>query len=447
MGACCVLCVCVCVCAYACIRANTDACARACVTTSDDDDGTIPLRRAQPAAVPLLRASVGCPKTAPQRTTRGEAMFVPVGIKKLTNVAIVRYKSHGTRFEIACYKNTVLAYRSGFEKDLDNVLQSTQIYANVSKGVFAKDEDLINVFGTSDQEAICVIILQKGELQVSDKERKAETEHVFRDAVMTLVEKCVNPATNRPYPPGMIETALRDIHFSVDPKRSAKQQALEALPKLQEIFPIKRAAMRFKVNVRSDKEQELMGFIGENDGEIETHDVGSIEVSLTFTVDPAKYRAFDKFVKDVKGRLEVVTLAVMEEGTSSGTFDEDTMKSTVKQAELDKAEEALAKMEISRPVVARAAPDVQRRATHLETLSSDDANILVKRGPIAALPEEHESRRERFADIDKYQEGWEVELRAREGSSIVDAVFYSPEGDLCKTYADARRKAMAAAKS
>ena len=46
----------------------------------------------------------------------------------------------------------------------------------------------------------------------------------------TLVEKCVNPGTNRPYPPGMIESALRDVHFSIDPKRSVKQQALEALP-------------------------------------------------------------------------------------------------------------------------------------------------------------------------------------------------------------------------
>jgi len=371
-------------------------------------------------------------------------MFVPVGIKKLTNVAVVRYKTHGVRFEIACYKNTVLAYRSGYEKDVDNVLQSTQIYLNVSKGVVAKDEDLIEAFGTKDHAAICEVILQKGELQVSDKERKAENEHVFRDAVTTLVEKCVNPATNRPYPPGMIETALRDIHFSVDPKRSAKQQALEALPKLQEIFPIKRAAMRFKANVPLEREQALVAFIVENKGVMETHDISASEANLTFTVDPSTFRAFDKFVKDAKGRLEVVTLAVTAEDASAGSFDMDTMKSTVKQSEVGKAEEALKQMEISRPS-SKPVQNVQRRAMQLETLSSSDANILVKRGPIASLPEEHESRRERFADIDKYQAGWEVELRGREGSSIIDAVFYSPDGELIKTYADARRKAMAAA--
>ena len=37
----------------------------------------------------------------------------PVGQKRLTNVAVVRLKKHGCRFEIACYKNKVLSWRSG----------------------------------------------------------------------------------------------------------------------------------------------------------------------------------------------------------------------------------------------------------------------------------------------------------------------------------------------
>lgn len=371
-------------------------------------------------------------------------MFVPVGIKKLTNVAVVRYKTHGVRFEIACYKNTVLAYRRGHEKDLDNVLQSTQIYANVSKGVFAKEEDLVEAFGTTDQEAICKVILAKGELQVSEKERKVETESALRDAVTTLVEKCVNPATKRPYPPGMIESALKDIHFSIDTKRSAKQQALEALPRLQEIFPIKRAEMRFAVAVPLDKEEKIVEFARENDGTVESTDITANEATVTFTVDPSQYRALDKLAKQCKGRLEVVTLAVMEEGTGTGDFDADTMKATSegRDAELQKAEEQLANVQISRPVT-KPAP-AQRRIE--QPLSADDANILVPRCSISALPEEHASRRDRFADLDKYGEGWEVELRAREGSSIVDAVFYSPSGELFRTFAEARRSAMAAYK-
>ena len=49
----------------------------------------------------------------------------PVGQKRFTNVASVRLKSHGIRFEIAAYSNVVSSWRKGAETDLDDVLQST----------------------------------------------------------------------------------------------------------------------------------------------------------------------------------------------------------------------------------------------------------------------------------------------------------------------------------
>ena len=41
----------------------------------------------------------------------------------MTNIAVVRLKKGGKRFEIACYRNKVADWRSGVEKDLDEVLQ------------------------------------------------------------------------------------------------------------------------------------------------------------------------------------------------------------------------------------------------------------------------------------------------------------------------------------
>jgi ribosome maturation protein SDO1 len=49
---------------------------------------------------------------------------------------------------------------------LDEVLQTTAIFANVGKGVMAAKEDLMEAFGTTDEEKICLEILAKGELQV-----------------------------------------------------------------------------------------------------------------------------------------------------------------------------------------------------------------------------------------------------------------------------------------
>lgn len=38
-----------------------------------------------------------------------------------------------------------------------------------------------------------------GVVQVSDKERQVALESVFRDVATIVSEKCVNPASNRPY--------------------------------------------------------------------------------------------------------------------------------------------------------------------------------------------------------------------------------------------------------
>jgi hypothetical protein len=46
-------------------------------------------------------------------------------------------------------------------------LQATTVFSNVSKGTLAKHEDLVDVFGTDDEEKVCRIILAEGDLQVS----------------------------------------------------------------------------------------------------------------------------------------------------------------------------------------------------------------------------------------------------------------------------------------
>lgn len=92
-----------------------------------------------------------------------------IGQKRLTNIAVVRFKKAGKRFEIACYKNKVLDWRQGSEKDIDEVLQTNEVFQNVSKGLVAQTEDLVKAFGTSNRDVICREILAKGDLQVGTR--------------------------------------------------------------------------------------------------------------------------------------------------------------------------------------------------------------------------------------------------------------------------------------
>lgn len=130
----------------------------------------------------------------------------PANQIKLTNVSLVRYKKGKKRFELACYKNKLLEYRSGTETDLDNVLQIPTIFLNASKGETAPNAELVKAWPLpteqekqqsssgkgagkggkkakgkahdegeeekSWKDAIIEEILKKGEIQVNANERK-----------------------------------------------------------------------------------------------------------------------------------------------------------------------------------------------------------------------------------------------------------------------------------
>lgn len=196
------------------------------------------------------------------------------------------------RFEIACYKNKVLEYRSGIETDLDSVLQIPNVFLNVSKGQAAPASDLEKAFGKVPLDAIILEILNKGELQVGEKERAAQLDRVHAEVIDIVAGKLVDPKTKRPYTTGMIDKALQQLqtqshdqhghthnhdskHASgtatptseagaeatksrardvptwtgVTTTRSAKSQALDAMKALiaHQPVPVARARMRLRI--------------------------------------------------------------------------------------------------------------------------------------------------------------------------------------------------------
>ncbi|VDM46513.1 unnamed protein product [Toxocara canis] len=241
----------------------------------------------------------------------------PTNVKLLTNVAVVRMKKCGKRFEIACYKNKVVNWRNRTEKDIDEVLQTTTVFTNVSKGLVAKREELNAAFGTEDQLEICKLILDKGDLQVSDKERQVQSESSFKEVANIIANMCVNPETKRPYSLAVIEKALHDLHFSLKPNRSAKQQALEMIPKLRETMKIDRAEMRLRISVEAKEAKRMHERLKNlfSNVEVEDWDQGSLEI--VGLIEPGSYRLIDELLrKETKnnGRMELLSLKVINEG-------------------------------------------------------------------------------------------------------------------------------------
>ncbi|KAI9098210.1 ribosome maturation protein SBDS-like protein [Phlyctochytrium arcticum] len=239
-------------------------------------------------------------------------IFTPINQVRLTNVSVVRLKKGGKRFEIACYKNKVLEWRNNVETDLDNVLQSQAVYNNVSKGQLANKEDLEKGFKTTDTSKIILEILRKGELQVGEKERTQQLGNLSRDIATTVAEKCINPDTKRPYTVTMIEKAMADLHFSINPNRNAKQQALEVIRQLQEkgSIPIARAQMRLRLLLPSKDGKRLKEKITALVASTEDEDWGE-DYELICLIEPGQFRTLTDLIQnETKGRGQIEMLSL-----------------------------------------------------------------------------------------------------------------------------------------
>ena len=239
----------------------------------------------------------------------------PINQVKLTNVAVVRMNRGGKRFEIACYRNKVVDYRQGLETDLSEVLQTERVFTNVSKGEFAKAKELKKVFGTEDEQEIATMILSKGQVQVSDKERNQQLEKTIAQIAEWISKNCVQPNTDRPYTISQIRHAMQQANFSVHPTKPLKRQYLDCVKMLQAIIPIQRARMELLLLVPDEQESSNLVEKTMMDNDIEwTMETGKTRC-YKVTVDPSLYRILNEVVQDIVGaHIEIVHQVVTAQG-------------------------------------------------------------------------------------------------------------------------------------
>ena len=171
----------------------------------------------------------------------------PVGFVKLTNVALIKYKSGGKRFEIACYRNKVVDWRNGLEKNMEEVLQTFEIYSNAVTGELASGKDLVECFPNLKKEEIIGRILDHGEFQVSQKEREVLTENVYNDIINILSTKVIYPKSKKLVSIEQIKTAIKELNFHPNYTQPAKMQALTVLNQLEENFNVTRTMFLIKI--------------------------------------------------------------------------------------------------------------------------------------------------------------------------------------------------------
>jgi hypothetical protein len=179
-------------------------------------------------------------------------------------------------------------------------------------------------------------------------------------------------------------------------------------------------------------------------------------------VEPGVFRNLHHFMQDIThrtGRIEVLSFAVTVMDGGSEDFNTLSAPSTAPPpvpstlASVAEGLRGTGDNEASASGRTEPAGGRQQHAARAQRgtaaaggeAAGSSGRVLYARGLIEGLPQEYASRKERFAELDQLQAGWQVELRSR--GDTVDAVFYAPDGALVGTYATARRHALAAHKA
>lgn len=127
-----------------------------------------------------------------------------------------------------------------------------KIYKNAIKGDLAKKDDLKHVFPNMEYEDIVKLILEKGDIQISEKERNFNYQNTKNDIANIIVEKTFNTENGLPFPHSMILQVLDDIKINFRDDQDTKKQALKAIKLIQEksILPIERRLMSFNLYIK-----------------------------------------------------------------------------------------------------------------------------------------------------------------------------------------------------
>ncbi|HIE13984.1 TPA: ribosome assembly factor SBDS [Candidatus Bathyarchaeota archaeon] len=164
-------------------------------------------------------------------------------------------------FEVLVKPEPAFSYRLGKNIPISEILATDVIFSDANKGLKASEEKLRKFFKTTDTQKIAEIILKKGTLKLTAEQRRRLIEEKRKQIIAFISRNCIDPRTNLPHPPLRIEQAMEQIHYSIDPFRSAEEQASEIIKALRAILPLKIEHISVQVRIPPEFTGRAYGII------------------------------------------------------------------------------------------------------------------------------------------------------------------------------------------
>ena len=165
---------------------------------------------------------------------------------KYTTARLAKGQDH---FEILVKPQQALDYKLGKQVSMSQVLLIEEIYSDSGKGTRASEEKLQKHFGTTDPVKVAEEVMKAGELQLTTEQRRQLVEDKRKQIITIISRNALDPRTGTPHPPMRIEQAMGQIRLSIDPYKSAEEQAKQVIEELRPILPMKMEQMKIAVKV------------------------------------------------------------------------------------------------------------------------------------------------------------------------------------------------------
>jgi ribosome maturation protein SDO1 len=163
-----------------------------------------------------------------------------------------RITKSGEKFEILVKPDPALDYKMGKQVSISQIVVIDEIYIDAGKGTRASSEKVQKAFGTQDPTVIAEEIMKHGELQLTTDQRRQLVEDKRKQIIAFVARNCIDPRTGTPHPPIRIEQAMNQIKYSIDPFKSADEQAKDVIEELRALLPIKIEQMRVAVKILAE---------------------------------------------------------------------------------------------------------------------------------------------------------------------------------------------------
>jgi len=239
---------------------------------------------------------------------RGGGEFKP-RTKEASKYTTVHLTIEGQRYEILVNPDAALSFKQGRNVEPSQVIVADEVYSDSNKGLRASSEKLRLHFGTDDHAKAALEVLRRGELNLTQEQRRRLTEEKRKAVIAMISKNYVDPRTLLPHPPLRIEQAMQEARVAIDPFQDANEQTKAVIDKLRVILPLKSEKVRLQVRVSAQYSGQTIGIL-KNFGEIKKEEWGADGTLSAIVEIPAGGQPglLDRLGSTTKGAAQVTVV-------------------------------------------------------------------------------------------------------------------------------------------